>query len=169
MDKIEFMAMRRAIKDGNIEEVKKLFYDNPSLINEVTPFGTWLQMAAAQGNVIMTGFMIECGIDINKCGGASDGGPINSAAANGHLDVVKLLIEKGAVLDTSTAAKNPVIAAIYDGHYDVVKYLVEKGIDITATYEIGSIKHCDACEYARQYGRTEIYNYLKNVLTEKNR
>lgn len=86
---------------------------------------------------------------------------------SGHLEVVKLLVQNGAILDVSTAAKNPLFAAIYNGHFDIVKFLVEKGIDYKASYKIGSIENCDAYEYARQYGRKEIAEYLKEKMNEK--
>lgn len=52
------------------------------------------------------------------------------------------------------------------GKYDVVKYLVEKGIDFNVHYAIGELENVDAYEYARQYGQTEIAEYLKSKLEE---
>ena len=37
---------------------------------------------------------------------------------------------------------------------------MENGIDITKQYKIGKLEKCDAFEYARQFGRTQIANYL---------
>ena len=66
----------------------------------------------------------------------------------------------------SNAERNPLFAAVYKGHLDIVKLLVNSGIDYKATYAIGSIDKCDAYEYARQYGRTEIANYLKDCMMQ---
>ncbi len=49
----------------------------------------------------------------------------------------------------------------------MVKFLVENGIDITASYPIGKLDNIDAYEYARQFGQTEIANYLKEKLEER--
>ena len=50
------------------------------------------------------------GIDVNKKGGARDGGALTVAAFKGHLDMVKFLYDNGAILDVSTFARNPLIA-----------------------------------------------------------
>ena len=164
MDKENIKKIRQSIKQGDINEFKKLLAEHPELLEVYTPFGTWLQVAAAHGKYDIAKYLIGLGVDVNKCFGISDGGPINNAAFNGYVDIVEMLYENGAILDISTASANPLFAAIYNGHFDVVKYIVEKGIDIKATYEIGDIKECDAYEYARQYGQTEIANYLKSLL-----
>lgn len=137
---------------------------NSDLLNVETPFGTWLEVAAKEGKFEIVEYFIKSGIDINKCCGISDGGPIKSAAFEGHLDIVTLLYNNGAILDVSTSRKNPLLAAIYNNHFDVVKYLVENGIDLTASYKIGNLDKCNAYEYANQYGRTEIAEYIKEKM-----
>ncbi|AOZ96923.1 ankyrin repeat domain-containing protein [Butyrivibrio hungatei] len=169
MEKEKIIEMRKAIKQKNIDVIRKMILDDSSLLNQVTPFGTFLHDAVSFGTIDIVKYFISCGIDVNKHGGPRDSGALTDAAFEGKIEIVKLLYENGAALDTSNFDRNPLFAAIYNDHFEVAKYLVEKGIDIKACYEVGSIKQCDACEYARQYGRTEIYNYLKNVLNEKNR
>ncbi|MBQ8488246.1 MAG: ankyrin repeat domain-containing protein [Pseudobutyrivibrio sp.] len=166
-NKESIKKMRQLIKQGNIQSVKKLIKKNKELLTIETPFGTWLEVSADLGQIDLVKFFLESGIDVNKSCGISEGGPMESAAFEGHLEVVKLLVQNGAILDVSTAAKNPLFAAIYNGHFDIVKFLVENGIDYKASYKIGSIENCDAYEYARQYGRTEIAEYLKEKMNEK--
>jgi ankyrin repeat protein len=63
---------------------------------------------------------------------------MNSAADNGHLEVVKLLLEK--VADITVANHNgwtPLNSAADSGHLEVVKLLVEKGADITVANHNG--------------------------------
>lgn len=154
--------MRKAIKKNDLEKVKFLTENNKGILEEETPFGTWLEVSADLNQIELVRFFLECGIDVNKSCGISEGGPIKSASFEGNLDIVKLLLDSGAKFDVSTAERNPLFAAIYNDHFDVVKFLVEKGIDIKASYPIGDIDNCDAYEYARQYGRTEIAEYLKS-------
>ena len=53
------------------------------------------------------------------------------AAATGHLDVVKYLVEAGADVNATTLTNStPMRAACFDGHLDIVSYLIEKGSDI---------------------------------------
>jgi len=54
--------------------------------------------------------------------------PLAAAAARGHLDIVRLLAERGARLDVVTSAHGrPVKLACRNGHEAVALYLVEKG------------------------------------------
>lgn len=106
-------------------------------------------------------------MDVNLDGGLSEASAICSAAENGHLDVVKLPYQNGAQFDASEATKNPLFGAIYANDLEVFQFLVESGIDITIKYKIGKLEQCDAYEYARQFGRTQIANYLKEKLNEQ--
>ncbi len=164
MNKEDIKKTRELIKQGDIESVMILVENDNDLLFTETPFGTWLEVASALNRIELVKYFIGCGIDINKCCGISNGGPIESAAFKGNLDIVKILYENGAVLDVSTAEKNPLFSAIYNNHVEVAKFLVENGIDISASYAIGDIESCDVYEYARQYGRTEIAAYLKEKL-----
>lgn len=164
MDKEIIKSMRQAIKQGDLVSVKKMLEDDKELIDAITPFGTWLQVASTQGKLDIVKYLLECGMDVNRSGGMSDGGPIKSAAFKGYLDIVKLLYENGAVLEVSEATKNPLFAAIYNGHIDVVRFLVENGIELEVYYAMGDLEKVDAYEYARQYGQTEIANYLKEKM-----
>ena len=93
--------------------------------------------------------------------------PFKSGSRRGDLEIVKYLIETGAELDVSLANRNPLFGAIYGGHKEVVEFLVEKGIDISIRYTGESIKNLDAYEYAREFGQTEIAEYLKQKMDEK--
>lgn len=156
--------MRQTIKRGDLKAVKKLILENEGLLEIVTPLGSWLHMAAEYGNCELVEYFINCGLDVNLDGGLSEASAISCAAENGHLDVVKLLYQNGTQFDVSKATKNPLFGAIYGNHLDVVKFLVENGINIAAKYKIGKLEQCDAYEYARQLGRTQIANYLYQQL-----
>ncbi len=164
MDKEILKRMRFLIKEGEISLIDKLIKENDGLLGEVTGFGAWLQVAATQGKLDVVEYLVNCGVDINANTGLSDTNAMRQAALNGYIDIMNYLCLNGAILDVSNSMRNPLFAAIYGDHFDAVKFLVENGIDITATYAIGQLDKVDACEYARQFGRTEIYNYLKEKM-----
>jgi len=61
--------------------------------------------------------------------------PISYAAQNGHMAVVRLLLEKGADIDSKAKGKivagmTPLSYAAQNGHTAVVRLLLEKGADI---------------------------------------
>lgn len=161
-------AIRTAINLGDINEVKKIIGDDKEILNTMTSFGTWLHIAAKTGRLEIVKYLIEKGIDIDARGGTFDASALNLASGSGHLEIVKYLIGAGAELDVSLAKRNPLFGAVYGGHKEVVEYLFEKGIDISIRYTGESIKNMDAYEYAREFGQTEIADYLKRKMAEKN-
>ena len=160
-------AIRNAIKLGDINEVIQLIGDDKEILSTMTSFGTWLHVAAKKGHFGIVEYLIHKGIDVNTKGDIFDASPLRLAAGAGHLEIVKYLIEAGAELDVSLAKRNPLFGAIYGGHKEVVEFLVENGIDISIRYTGESIKNMDAYEYAREFGQTEIAEYLKQKMEEK--
>jgi len=56
--------------------------------------------------------------------------PLNAAAANGHKDVVKMLLESDIDVDkTGTMGNTPLYSAAENGHKTIVKMLLEEGAD----------------------------------------
>ncbi|SNZ14022.1 Ankyrin repeat [Terribacillus aidingensis] len=165
--KIINKAIRNAIKLGDIDEVKQLIGDDNENLNTMTSFGTWLHIAAKKGQLEIVKYLVSKGIDINAKGGTFDASALNLAAGAGHLEIVKYLIENGAELDVSLAKRNPLFGAINGGHKETAEYLIEKGIDISIRYSGENIKNMDAYEYARQFGQTEIADYIKRKLDER--
>ena len=161
MDRELLRLMRKHIKSGDVDAVKKMVSENDGILDEVTPLGSWLHVAAGSGNCDLVNYFIDEGMDVNLSGGLANTNPIGEAADNGHVDVIKILYQHGAKFDVSEATKNPLFGAIHGDHFEVVQFLVENGIDITLKYKIGKLEQCDAYEYARQFGRTRIAHYLK--------
>ncbi len=56
--------------------------------------------------------------------------PLRAACFEGHLEVVRYLLEHGASPDISNHFNNTcLMIAAYKGHLDVVKFLLEKGVN----------------------------------------
>ncbi|MFJ5770999.1 ankyrin repeat domain-containing protein [Psychrobacillus sp. NPDC093180] len=160
-------AIRNAIKLGDMNEVNRLIGDNPESLHSMTPFGTWLHVATKNGHLEIVQYLIQRGIDIDARGGTFDASALNLAAGSGYIEIVKYLIERGAELDVSLAKRNPLFGAIYNGHKEVVELLVEKEIDIAIRYTGENIKDMNVYEYAKEFGQTEIAEYLKRKMDEK--
>jgi ankyrin repeat protein len=80
---------------------------------------------------------------------------------NNHMDIAKLLIEKGADIN---AARNdgstPLIQSIVNKHMEIAKLLIEKGADINAEYKNNGHGYT-ALEFALKSGHMYIVNLLK--------
>ncbi|MDT3429254.1 ankyrin repeat protein [Paenibacillus forsythiae] len=164
--------IRSAIKQGNTERVIALIGSDDDLLNIMTPFGTWLHVAASEGKLEIVKCLIDLGADVNMIGGVYDGGVLNEAASEGHLEIVRYLLSSGAELDVSEPERNPLFGAISNGHIDIAKLLIESGIDTHVRYSGEAMKNVDALTFAREQGQMEIVKLLetmsKGTVTETN-
>ncbi|KAJ8525408.1 hypothetical protein ON010_g15706 [Phytophthora cinnamomi] len=83
--------------------------------------------------------------------------PLIAAAQYGHLDVVRLLLERGASIElTRSGGSTALITAAYEGHCDIVRLLLEKGADTEKSYDVGY----RALTSAAQYGHIDVVEAL---------
>jgi ankyrin repeat protein len=162
-EQIQFQReIHSAIQRGDVEAVVAIVGSDKERLTMMTPFGTWLHVAASFGQLDIVKRLIEMGADLNAYGGIAGGGPLHLAASDGHLNVVEYLLSRGAALDVSEPERNPLFGAIYGGHTAVAKLLIESGIDTKIRYSGESMKDMDALAFAREWGRTDIVELLAN-------
>ena len=86
-----------------------------------------------------------------------DCSPLWVAAATGHLNVMKLLIDHNADVDGRNATNStPLRAAAYDGRLEIVSCLVENGADVNARDEFESTPLMISCSN----GNMDVASYL---------
>jgi len=159
--------IRKAIKNGQLDVVEELLKKEPEMLTWVTPFGTWLHIAAAHGQLEIVEYLINSGLDVNAEGGTFSTNALERAASKGYLDIVQHLFNQNIEMDTSEPDRNPLFAAIYGGNLEIVKLLVENDIDISKKYSGENMKDMDAYAFAIERGQTEIAEYLKRMMDEK--
>lgn len=160
-DKQIAKEIRSAIKNGDIEKVIDLISLKPQSLQMMTPFGTWLHVAASKGQLTIVKKLVEMGIDFNTLGGPHGGNALNLAATWGHLDVVNYLLSIGVEMDVSDPVRNPLFGAISNGQVEVAKRLIENGINIKVKYSGESMKEMDALAFAKEQGQREIVELLE--------
>ncbi|MCB2355747.1 ankyrin repeat domain-containing protein [Clostridium estertheticum] len=163
MDKKQiFKKMQIAIQENSIDKVMDIVNTESDCLEMMTPFGTWLHIAASNGKLAVVKKFVELGIDINKRGGTFGGGAIERAASEGYIEIVEYLISYGAEIDTSEPERNILFAAIQGGHLDIVKLLMKKGIDTTIKYTGDNMTNMDAIAFAKEQGQEEIFEFIRN-------
>jgi ankyrin repeat protein len=83
--------------------------------------------------------------------GADVNGGIESASKNGQFEILKYLVENGA--DVNHDGGWIIVEASMNGHLEVVKYLVENGADVT-------LNDNRAIKNASELGKMEVVKYL---------
>lgn len=91
-----------------------------------TPEEEALLFAAQQGDLAQVTSLLKQGTSPNWSGAYSKFKPITVAAANGHTDVVKALIQAGADINLINQI-TPLEAACMRGHLPIVQMLVKAG------------------------------------------
>lgn len=153
--------LRNAIEAGDLEGLKTLINSNKTSLEQMTPFGTWLHVAASEGHVAVAKYLVEQGIDPNARGGTFNSNALKLAASAGHIDVVEYLLSIGSELDVSEPERNPLFAAIYGGHRAVAALLLEAGIDAHVKYSGENMHDMDALDFACERGQTEIAELIR--------
>lgn len=117
------------------------------------------EKAVANGNIEQTRDCILAGVDIHSSH-MDDHTPLGVAAFEGHLEIVKLLIDAGSdvnaqqLYDRCTALMD----AVSGGHLEIVKVLIEAGAKVDMLSTQG-----DTAETIAQYNKCkEILEYLES-------
>ncbi|XP_071449771.1 protein fem-1 homolog CG6966 isoform X1 [Hetaerina americana] len=177
-----------AARDGKLRRLR-VFLDHRSkdevamLVSAKTNGSTPLVMACRNGHCDVAEYLIErCNADIElpgsvvlpglQYGVVFDGEtiegapPLWCAAAAGHLDVVRLLVNHGAQVNSTTRTNStPLRAACFDGHYEIVKFLVDHSADV----EVAN-RHGHTCLMIACYkGHFRIAKFLINLNADVNR
>lgn len=142
-------ALFLAIRDQSKKVVEALFnwpktdFD-PRNGQDETP----LMLASLRGDLALAKALIEKSADVNKPGWA----PLHYAATNGHVEVMRVLLEHHAYIDAdSPNGTTPLMMAAHYGTPGAVKLLLEEGADPTIKNRLG----LSAIDFAHRANRTE--------------
>lgn len=145
-----------------------------ALVSSRTTGATPLVIAARNGHYDIVYYLLtHTNVDVEETGSVIFDGetiegapPLWCAAAAGYLKIVKLLVNKGARVNSTTKTNStPLRAACFDGHYDIVKYLVKNKADI----EVAN-RHGHTCLMIACYkGHYRIAEYLLKLNADVNR
>lgn len=165
-----FIPIKQAFDANDIAEFRRLIAVHPEHLRDVRD-GTdcWMWPSAMDGNLEMLQALIELGLGVDESKDVPDPdnpfctfeGPILHAAMEGHVEIVRWLLEKGAKINYTVNGQVrclPLLDAARNGHLEVVKMLVEHGADLNFQFN----GHTPASQ-ADGYGHPEVAAYLRSV------
>ena len=85
-----------------------------------------LVIAVKKGLKSIVELLLDNGADI-ETQDSRPGWPLRAAVASGNLDLLKLLLERGANINSDGGQGNSLRCAAYDGNLQVIQYLIEYG------------------------------------------
>jgi ankyrin repeat protein len=153
------VELLKAARSGDIARVKTLLEADPRLLIARDPMGnTALIIAVNSGHETLADLLYDAGIEpgLHEAAAIGDAGrvcaaldrdpahldtdspegftPLALAAHFGHLEVMRLLIDRGADVNrvaTHRLAVTPLHAALFGRQVDAARLLIERGADVT--------------------------------------
>jgi ankyrin repeat protein len=126
---------------GDVERLQELLDGDPTLATAFSSDGfTALHFAAFFGGVQVVSLLLASGADVDAHGRSwMTGTPLNSAAAGGHADVARALLDANADPDARQASGwTPLHSAAHNGDLELVDLLLAHGADPATTNDDGA-------------------------------
>ena len=130
---------------GNLPALKILASHGGDLASKSESWGTPLHAAARGGHPATIDYLLSNGLDVDETARAfpsaipfqtiENATALCIGAAFGHVDAVKVLVDRGADMKRECDGWNPLVHAIINRRKDVVVLLLERGVNT------GSIPH----------------------------
>lgn len=133
-------GLMKALQNERFDEARELILKKKG-INKTDEYNrNPLHLALDKGRLDLARLLIEAGTDLNLKNKMILKTPIEIAAYSGDLEMVKLLLSKGALPDADNNESPPVMRAIMNGHDDIARALIESGCDIKRVYVQGDTR-----------------------------
>jgi ankyrin repeat protein len=166
------VAVYAAFHDRDVAQFSRLLREHPEFLRHEDGTDRWMWQAAINGQLPLVECLVGLGQDVNEpkdpvdpsdpdCSFRQVEGPIVQAAGEGHLEIARWLLARGARTNFTINGKLrclPLLDAAANGHLDIVKLLVESGADIHASFDGHT-----ALSQALDYGHPAVAEYLRSV------
>jgi hypothetical protein len=153
-----------AIYQKDIEYVARALRDHREVF-EREGWTTWMSSAASVGLLPLLELFVAAGADVNAPQSnhsvPSPEGVIETAASEGHLEVTRWLLDRGAVVNHVVNGQvrcGALVSTVGSGHLEVVKLLVERGAAVNSCWA-----GLTPLDHATMYGKAEVADYLRSV------
>ncbi|XP_050505193.1 ankyrin-1-like isoform X1 [Diabrotica virgifera virgifera] len=147
---------------GYIEVVDYLLLNNANVHLKDCRSRSSIHHGVLGGKAKIVKMLIEKGVDVNV--EDINWTPLHLACRHGNLEIVKLLLENGAVYDNRQGKSrnySPLLVAIEMGHLEIIKYFISIGVDVnfSTNNEDYTLLHA-ACTNTQAQVQIEIVKLL---------
>ncbi|KAH8891609.1 ankyrin [Thozetella sp. PMI_491] len=125
---------------------------------------TAVQFATRRGDIMLVECLLDNGASINAAGGPKRTPPLNIASAIGNLDMVKMLLSRGARVDLHSGANYGATALHYaamGGFLSIAEVLIQHGAGVNT--HASRFQGATALVGAAAWGRIDMVQYLLNI------
>ena len=160
------LTMAEACAMGKVDRIAGFLKENPASANERSPDGfPVLGMAIFFGHPEAARLLIGAGADVNEVATNSQRvAIIHSAAAAGNVDMVRLLLEKGARVNVvQEGGFTPLHEAAAQGNQAMAELLINAGADLSARTADGQT----AADLAQARKHPEMAEWLRSRAGQK--
>ena len=135
-EKKRIQSLFDAIRQGNINEVKKYFDSGMAIDVRNRDNQTALYYAISRGKYNIAKFLIKKGADVNSLSTGNGVTPLYNASS---AFIAKLLLENNANIEIGdiTSGVTPLIRAATDDNEEVLIFLISKGANVNAKKKYG--------------------------------
>jgi len=158
-----------AINREDISALSSLLKTFPYLVHG-TAYGDendsgYLEYAISGKSISVVKEFLAHGADVNRMDSAPlFGTPLCHASYEGEADIVKLLLEKGALVDgNDLTATTPLMLAAQEGHLEIVKILLNEGAEL---HRLGHIRRFFPVDFAQAYEQVHANKDCTTYLRE---
>jgi hypothetical protein len=153
-------ALRQAVLTGNVNNVEVFLHRGANANLRLLYNSPLLVISAGDMPAQIVRLLLDAGADINAASPLTGTTALAHASMKGHQDVVRLLLEQGAVVDAPTnSGATPLIFAASEGHIDCVRLLLAFHANVNAATKRGMT----ALMYAARQGSVEMAQALLNA------
>ena len=150
-------ALLEAVEEDNFDMIQYLL-DRGMDVNASRDHETALGRASQEGNYEMANFLIDKGAALSPASPGEELPPIGAAASEGHTNIVRLLLGKGADINaTDIEGHTPLMMAAAEGYLETTRFLMENGASLEA---VTRESERTALMFAAQEGQTEVVKFL---------
>lgn len=136
------------------------FFKAGASLDGLSPWDAFLflQDAVNANDIVAVKAALDAGATINETR-AYGGHILLAAAQHGNLEILRVLLDRGADPKAHHEGFTPVMQAAIQGHTEAVRFLISRGADVNARDKNGRT----ALDWAVKLGRTETAELLKQL------